>query len=80
MKPIDKITGIHLSIVRYIYGMIDDGNGLTSWSYVLETKLTMFRAHCPFNPFQHLADTKVYLSLLNSNLYRCIRANDICKI
>ena len=40
--------------------MIDGGNGLTSWFGCLaKNKLTMFGAHCPFNPLVQLAESKV---------------------
>jgi hypothetical protein len=38
--------------------MIDGGNGLTSWLFVWQNKLTMFGAHCPFNPLFQLAESK----------------------
>jgi hypothetical protein len=40
--------------------MMYGGNGLTSWLVCFaQNKLTMFRAHCPFNPRTLLAETKV---------------------
>jgi hypothetical protein len=44
------------------HGMIDGGNGLTSWfCFVWQNKLTMFWAHCPINPLDQLAESKVLL-------------------
>jgi len=41
--------------------MMDGGNGLTSWFECLrKNKLTMFGAHCPFNPPTQLAESKVF--------------------
>ena len=43
--------------------MIDGGNGLTSWFDCFgKNKLTMFGAHCPFNPLVQLAESKVKLN------------------
>ena len=40
--------------------MIDGGNGLTSMvDFVAQNKLTIVGAHCPFNPLDQLAETKV---------------------
>jgi hypothetical protein len=44
--------------------MIDGGNGLTSWFFVCaKNKLTMFGAHCPFNPLLQLAESKVKIGV-----------------
>ena len=49
--------------------MIDGGNGLTSWFGCLaKNKLTMFGAHCPFNPLVQLAESKVINNLGNLEL------------
>ena len=46
--------------------MIDGGNGLTSWLQVLvKNKLTMFGAHCPVNPLDQLAESKVLISVFS---------------
>jgi hypothetical protein len=46
--------------------MIDGSNGLTSWDFLFaQNKLTMFRAHCPFNPLDHLAESKGNMNFNN---------------
>jgi hypothetical protein len=44
--------------------MIDGSNGLTSWRFVRENKLTMFWAHFPLPGPVQLAKTKVKKKIL----------------
>src|SRR3989337_2872212 len=50
--------------------MSDGGNGLTSCLQVLgKNKLTMFGAHCPVNPLDQLAESKVFSYSIQSSTH-----------